>query len=54
MPLRRGADVAVVRVARVLDDAAPAAGGVVAAGVAELPVGVALEVKAWRGGGVAG
>lgn len=50
VPLGRRDDVAVVRGARVLDDAAPAPGAVVAADVAELPVGVALEVKTcWEG-----
>lgn len=48
VPLGRNLDLAVVRVARVLHDAAPAGGRVrrVTADVAELPVGVALEVEA--------
>lgn len=52
VPLGRGPNLAVVGGARVLDDAAPArAGRVPAADVLEFPVGVALEVKAWRGAG---
>lgn len=53
VPLGRDLDVAVVGAARVVDDAAPAgAGPVVAAGLAELPVGVALEIETYFRGRV--
>lgn len=48
VPLGRNLDGGVVRVARVLNDAAPAGGRgvVVAADVPEFPVGVSLEINA--------
>lgn len=51
VPLRRDLDVGIMRVARVLYDAPPAGGSwvIVAAHVAEFPVGISLEIEAFCG-----